>query len=413
MEKSTLRLPLDKVILYCMFLLLPLDMINGILLTNNIIFPISISQFYKTIILALIFFRLLQYPKQFLLSVTLIFLLLIPSFFQIIKKISFTHLFPDFIKASKYLIPIYGFLFFRIYLKKHSSNLVFKLINISYIILIINILLKHIGIGYPMYEFGNIGSKGFFYAGNEISALLLILSSIVSFNMWNYNKFYYFLIALLNIIVSLSISSKTSVFGIVLLHVLIPIKRPTLEKINVKFFLNFIITVLISLPPLIYLSWSYVKATNIYNRLTYFYDKFDFLTFMLSNRNIFLEESFIVYIDKYSFLEKIIGVGQTNYEQLNDFKLVEIDGVDIFFTYAFIGIVIFILSLFYIGFQAICFSKFLEKYRFSNLVFMMLILLVFISSTAGHVFSSGMAGIFIGLLFSLFYIKNTNYENEV
>lgn len=413
MEKSILKLPLDKVILYMMFFLLPIDMVNGFLLTNGIILPISVSQVFKMIIVLLIFLNLLQYPKQFFLCIFLIAILLIPSFFQLLKSLNFSLLINDLVKITKYIIPIFAFLFFRDYLKKNTTKLVFNLVNFSYFILVINILLKHAGIGYPMYEFGDIGSKGFFFAGNEISALLLILSSIFSFNLWKRNKLFYILIALFNIMVALSIASKTSVFGVIIIHILIPIKRPTIKKINLKILANVFLVNLIFLPAIVYFGWSYVKASSIYIRLSYFYDKFDFLTFILSNRNVFLKDSLQVYLQEYNFLEKIIGVGQTTYEQMNQFKLVEIDIVDIFFAYGFIGLFLFIIALLFVGVQAVIFSKNIKKYPYANFVLMMLLILFIISSTAGHVFSSGMAGIYIGLIFSSFYISKTNCKNKV
>ncbi|MDQ7916541.1 O-antigen ligase family protein [Mesonia sp. MT50] len=413
MKNLIYKLPLDKSIIYLMLFLLPIDMVNGFLLTNNIILPISISQAFKMLIVLLIFLNLAQYPKQFFLSIFIILVLMVPSFFQLFKNLDFSLLMNDLIKITKYVIPIFAFLFFRNYLKKDTSKLVFKLVNFSYFILVINILLKHLGVGYPMYNFGDIGSKGFFYAGNEVSALLLILSSIVSFNLWKRNKFFYVLMALFNIVVALSIASKTSVFGVILIHILIPIKRPTIRKINLKIFANVFLVTLILLPAIVYYGWSYVKASSIYNRLYYFYDKFDFLTFILSNRNVFLKDSLQVYLQEYNFLEKIIGVGQTSYEQMNHLKLVEIDVVDIFFAYAFIGLFLFIFALLFVGVQAVIFSKNIEKYLYANFVLMMLLILFVISSTAGHVFSSGMAGIYIGLIFSLFYISKASCKNEV
>ncbi len=413
MENSILNLSLDKVILYLMFLFLPVDMVNGFLLMNEIILPISVSQVLKLTVIFLIFLSLIKFPKHLFLSIFLIITLLIPSIIQLLKNFNLSLLINDLIKISRYIIPFYGFFFFKNYLKKYSVKLVFTMIHFSYIVLVVNILLKHLGIGYPMYKFGDIGSKGFFYAGNEISALLLILSSIISFNLWKRNKFIYVLITLFNIIVALSIASKTSVFGVLLIHILIPIKKPTVKKLNLKALSNVFMVGMLALPAIIYFGWTYVKSSNLYNRLSYFYDKFDFLTFILSNRNVFLKDSLKVYIQEYNFLEKIIGVGQTTYENLNHNRVVEIDIVDIFFAYAFIGLFIFITALLFIGVQAFIFSKNIDKYPYANFVLMMLLILITISSTAGHVFSSGMAGIYIGLIFSLFYIKKINYKNEV
>ena len=211
------NLRIDRLTIYIMFFLLPVDMLNGVLLTNDINLPLSVSQILKMLLLFLMFISFIKYPKYLFYSVGLSIILLIPTIFQIIQFKGISLIFKDLIKISKYLIPVFSFFFFYIYLKKSTASLIFKLVYFSYFILIGNILIKHVGFGYPMYNYDDIGSKGFFYAGNEISALLLILSSMVSFKIWNRNKYLYVLTALLNVFVALTISSKTSLFGIVLI----------------------------------------------------------------------------------------------------------------------------------------------------------------------------------------------------
>ena len=47
---------------------------------------------------------------------------------------------------------------------------------------------------------------------------------------------------------------------------------------------------------------------------------------------------------------------------------------------------------------------------YASFVFLMIIVLFFISGTAGHVYSSGMSAVFIGLLFSLMFLKTNNLK---
>ncbi len=398
---------LDRFIIMLMFALLPVDMINGVLLTKGVNLPISIGQFFKLVILFFLLFRFMFYPKQFIFAVGFTLLLFIPTIYQLLKGFEKAIVFDDFIKISKYLTPLYSFLFFVSYIKKsRESELEFflKFIKFSYIILIVNILIKHIGLGYPMYEFGSIGSKGYFYAGNEVSALLIILSSILGFVIWKSgNKTNYLLFAALTLLSGLTISSKTGVGGILLVFLLIPMRPPSL-KINVRKTAIFALTALSLVPTALYLMWRYIQNTDLMIRLTHFSQKFDFLTFILSNRNVFFKDAYENYIEKYDIVEKAIGVGQTKYEYLNPLNVVEIDILDIFFAYGIMGALYFSMVMTFLIVQAIRFSK-NAAYPFANFVLLMILLLLAISSTAGHVYSSGMAAIFIGALFSLMYYK--------
>ena len=182
---------LDNLIILLMFALLPVDMLNGIILKKGINLPISIGQLYKLLILAFLFFKFLFKPKLLLFSLGVTFLLFIPSLYQSIKLLNVGFLFEDIIKISKYLAPLFCFLFFVDYIKRADEIGIRKLIRLvqfSYLVLAVNILLKYVGLGYPMYEFGNIGSKGFFYAGNEISALHLVLYAMLAYHLYEIKK---------------------------------------------------------------------------------------------------------------------------------------------------------------------------------------------------------------------------------
>lgn len=401
---------LFRTLIICMlFLSLPFDMLNGILLNKGIVLPVSIGQVYNFFIILLFFCTYLLRPNSLVVSLILIVLLILPTIYQYSKlnDLMETSFFSDIVKIFRYIMPVFPFLFFVPLLKKNNQNVrkvLFRLVLFSYIILAGNIFIKYLGFGYPMYKFGDIGSKGYFFAGNEISALLVILSSIIAFNLWRENKKgLYVLFFLFTVLVGLGISSKTGLFGVIITFLLIPL-RPISFKTRLGNIFLTALTFLITIPIILYFSWEYIKTTEMFVRIVYFYDKLDLITFVLSSRNIYLTEAFNVYMYEYSLIEKLIGVGQTKYEYLNDSKIVEIDIVDIFFAYGFLGLLLFISLIGFLLIQAKRFARG-QGYPYANFVFLMLLILLAISSSAGHVFSSGMSAVFIGLLFSLMYIK--------
>ena len=184
--------------------------------------------------------------------------------------------------------------------------------------------------------------------------------------------------------------------------ILIPLERPTAE-IKIGKLKKLILTLLVSIPLVVSGTWWAVKQSSVLDRLSYYWSKLDVLTFIFSHRNFFFADAYKVYIEKYSLTEKFIGVGQTRYELLNSSKIIEIDIADVFFAYGFVGLILFLFGI--LINQSWRFSKF-KEYKYTNFVFLMALILLAISSIAGHVFSSGMSAIFIGLLFSLMYLKN-------
>ncbi len=412
-------LELDKIdywIVSLLLLLLPVDMINGILLHNNIILPISISQIYKVFILFFFLVRILVYPNKTLIVLVLIATLFFPTLYQIIRQGEASFIVSDTIKLLRYLLPLFSFMFFSALFKKYNPEnhqRAFQLIKFSYIVLVINIFIKYLGLGYPMYSNGNIGSRGFFNAGNELSVLLVILCSILAYNLWIQNKTKkYCLFLVLNVFVGISLSSKTGLLGILLVFFLIPLK-PISLTINIKRLKITLVSLIIGLPLIVLIAWKIIKNSTIFLRLSFFWDKLDLLTFIFSSRNIFAENALNVYKREYNLAEKIVGVGQTRFEMLNGDKIVEIDFLDIFFAYGFVGVITFILFLIYLIVQAGNFRKNANKYFYARFVFLMTIIIFGISTIAGHVFNSGIAGVFLGLMFSLMYLKANDKEREV
>lgn len=414
---NKLRLPLntraiDSLIVFLLFFNLPVDMVNGILLNSGINLPVSVSQLFKLVILVVILFRLLFFPGIAIFIVFTVYLLFfVSSIVQSFYTQSFGFLVDDFIKISRYLSILIGFFYFRGLFKKTLNQkfekYLFRWIYFSYVVLAVNLLVKLVGFGYPMYSAGNIGTKGFFYAGNEISAVLLILSGIIAYQFWyiNKNKVLYIGFLLLNIFLGVLISSKTAVLGIVLVFLVIAID-PKKIKLKINTVLTALASFFVLIPIVVYFTYKLVLSSAVMIRLTYFWNKLDVITFVFSSRNIFVEKMWEHYKNDYNVVQKVIGGGQTFYESKIG-TIVEIDLLDIFFAYGVTGALVFILLLLLLLCKAYT-HKSNPIYPYARLSYIMIIILTVISLFAGHIYSSGIGGFFIGFVFSMMYYKKEN-----
>jgi hypothetical protein len=266
------------------------------------------------------------------------------------------------------------------------------------------VLLKLVGLGYPIYPYGNLGSKGFFFAGNEISSLFLVLYALLSFRLLLKGKEYQFwALFLYAIFTAFLLSSKTAIAGVILIMLLLKISPAKIVN-SIKRMSNFLIAALIIAPiVLIILVNKFIASPVFQNRILFFAEKMDLFTLILSSRNVFLNKAYKIYIDKYSFIEKVAGVGQTTYVQRVG-KTVEMDFFDILFAYGLIGATLFLL-LAYLLIRSIRKIKKQRISRHAKLAYIMTIFIIVLSTITGHTFSSGMAGIFLGYIFAVHFKK--------
>lgn len=396
-------------------LLLPvliIDSINGILYENNIDTPFSISQVYKLGLVGLFLLRLIKTPKYLWIVFALFAYMILPSCVRWSKGvIDAKVIIQDLIFAFKYLIIVISFFYFKVVLSTlqyYAIPKYFIWIKLSYIVLALNLSLKLIGLGYPMYVNGNIGSRGFFIAGNEISALLIILSCILAYYYWVINKNIRLFVAygILSFFLGLLISSKTGMLGIVLIYLLIMGSTTTFDLSNKKTIKRLLYTLgagLLFFGGIVF----FVQNSAIMNRYLFFWHKMDFFTFMLSSRNIFLAEMIPVFETQYTDIEKWIGVGNTSFELLANQKI-EIDGLDILFTYGYLGALLFCGLLVWYVVNVVKLMKKNTGFTYAKLSLICCFILVVLSCLSGHIFNSGIAGIFIGFVLSLVYYKKSD-----
>ena len=296
-----------------------------------------------------------------------------------------------------FYLPIMMLLFSKYNNEKINDKLIVKIFLIYLNLIIIPFLFN---IGYELSEIyiNKQGYFGLFSGGNEISAVLVLLS-IPALNYVNNSKSYILkVITYLELFVCIFlVGTKTLYIGIIIVILFLFIRYIKYSRIfkvernrRVAIYSSlFIIILLISLTPFT------PMVKNIKTTLKYY--EIEKVSDVFSIKNI----------DNIVFSKRLSNIKTVNKEYtksdtngiiyglgINEIKnlvVVEIDIFDIFYTIGIFGVIIYILLILY----TICFNNLRDKYKFA------FILLIIISLMSGHVLIKPMVSIYLALLYLL------------
>lgn len=421
MIKKNIRIEKKYSLIYLLDILIPLfftflllvDSIDGYFLIHNIKFPIGII--YKAILMFLLFVRLCSVKEatfiiytQFLFCVLLFFH---HSFFKNGGEIAISLLIGSYFK---FIGAVWTYLYFCDYVIKEKDkaiNNITKILFINATIVIINIILGIFGIGYSSYGMedngSNVGYQGFFYAGNELSGVILILFSFILYYLakqYSSHSKKYVLSATILMIVATLTATKAPIIAMILSLFFIP------RIINIKspktwnYILKNIFKLLIILIFFIGIAY-FIIDSSIGSRWEYAWNVVDgnVLAFLLSGRDSYLQE-IIKNIHTLHFSEFVLGIVTKN-------LTVEMDPIDAFLNYGIIGFMGFYAFYLYLLLKNIWINKKCNNSDAKYAIYLNSLLLL-ISSVAGHILFSGMVNFFIGII-NAFCLKNTLYNNKI
>lgn len=365
------------------FIILIVDMINGFFLNQGLHFPIS--QLFKLLVTMSLLIGLsnLSINKALfwvIISSTLIILPTLPNLLE--GELNFFY--QNLIHSQKFFFTVLTYLYFGEYFKKGYNLNLKAVIAFNLTILLINICLTYVGLGYTAYQTG-AGATGYFYSANELSFVALIIFSNLIFLAFLSNTRWFFLAGLGSFIFSVLMGMKICIIGTILVFFMLLLRKKG-KGVKVVF-LTFIILCLIVL----YNEFGIIIEPLI-DRWIYMYHKSDGLfAFFLSGRDTFLMEKYDAYMNQ-SFYVLVFGMGKN--------LTVEMDFFDTLFNYGIYGL----LTVY--GFYTIVITNsFLinnsEKRAFGTFL---AFLIVVASGISGHFFFSAMAGFF----FSFFNAYNQN-----
>lgn len=338
-----------------------------------------------------------------------------------------------------YIVVIYR-LNKRTYANEHVQKSVYMAMLIVSIVMLLSIIT---GTAIESYKSEKIGWKGWFYAGNEIGAIMAISLPVVLIyavrKTTSLKKLFYWIPVIMLIISLLLIGTKVGYFSSLILLIVSLISiiyervknrndRQLRKKYNLNFFVNSIVLVLflLSTPitPLIYntnihMSWlgynnqveNAQKTPNEQNgssaRKIIPNDPDAVENILLSGREDFLKLH-KSYFKKAPLTQKLFGMGYgSNYEQFSDRgKTIEMDFYDIFFSFGILGFTIYLLPFIYLAFVSIwsILKNIKEKLNLETILIGSGILLgMGIAYTAGHVLTAPAVSIYLIILIAYFY----------
>lgn len=265
----------------------------------------------------------------------------------------------------------------------------------SYLLLLLNSTLGMAGYGgtayQPMDEVAQkfLGIKGFFISTNELSALLLILTSWLLLRSWQVKRWCYPLISITSLLIAGLLLTKTGLFGCVLLIIAVPLlltpkavyqsHRKTLLVLAIVLTGLFLL-LLLNLTAL--LQW-----VGIYDKLMFAYQQRGIAGIVLSSRDYYLQRNFITVADNYPAWLQLFGVGQGGVRLLLKKYFIELDLFDMLLFYGLAGALLYGLTFWRV--LALAGSR-LWQVSAAVPVLLLNLILLSVSLLAGHIVTSGM-----------------------
>ena len=388
------------------------DAINGWGL-ESLGVDLKISVLYKSGVLLLLLIYLLVYrPLFIILAIIALLGLNMGEFIKVVQTGNTKLSAFSFLQSIKIITPFLVFFFFKVALNKRPDYIkyVYSVFNINLCVFMFNIALGWFGIGFSTYDIGDgqgVGFKGFFFAGNEVAGVFIILSAYLLSYVLSHNKKHYITTAIFIMIIGFTIATKSAILSAFILIVSIPLVSEKYRLFRVtKMKVYYLLALITGVSIFIVFLWPIVSESGLSEKIQYVYNKHGLLGVILSNRDIFVRALAAAFFEYDSFTTYFFGNGMSYYA-LNMKVSAELDIPDLMFWSGILGVSI-VLSCFFIFLYYSGAYFFKSGYAFAPAVFFTNVLLFFISNFSGHIFTSGMLGIIWGAFNILALHKNTD-----
>jgi len=378
----------QKIVIVFLQYWLLIDMMNGYMMKNGMYLPggFSLGEISRIafLIVLILSFRLRENRIN-------LFLILVPLSLLALSLLHYLIYDPQVGKSINISIRFSLAILIFIYIKENMSNdrdVLMKIIKINSIILIFNIVLSLFGFGFFTYERAggmSFGGKGFFFAGNEVAAVILVTYSLIIY-IYKKNPLAILFITIIYLLASFISLTRASIFGVVLVFIASVIlyqKKYRLIILSISFSM---------ISVMVYLLKDYIMLAI--NRAVYFIGQSGFLTFMTGGGKRW-REAHHQYMNMVESPQSIIiGSGWTG--------LAEQNLIDLVGGFGLIG-----ASVYLIWFYLAAYSyKNLREKSDQRYVMFVYLLIFGIATLAGHVMNSAMLAPFVAIFGNLHLLSN-------
>lgn len=315
---------------------------------------------------------------------------------------------------------------------------IFKVCIIEAIIYSILIILPEItNTAFSSYIDNNEGTVGWFYAANEIGAIMVALFPFLYYLLFERESVVKIALTFTIVILAMTLlGTKTSFLGMLITEILYTLYFLFNYKKNRAYGLKWSIIIIIisfGLIPNIHavknLQNAIAESSHIKEEIKEDNEKENkkytssspsvqrIIKVALSGRDKFFYNTLEIY-DNANIDDKLLGIGFVNRNEINNKKiekLIEIDPLDVFFHYGIIGFIILFIPLIYIVYRtlkSIFKNKFgLSFFKFTNIYVIGIITMI--SMIAGHVYSSPAVSIYVSFAMAMLNSSLTKCELEL
>ena len=325
--------------------------------------------------------------------------------------------------------------FDELQLKKEK---IFKVCIVEAIIYSILIILPEIThTAFSSYIDNNEGTVGWFYAANEIGAIMVALFPFLYYLLFERESVVKIALTFTIVILAMTLlGTKTSFLGMLITEILYTLYFLFNYKKNRAYGLKWSIIIIIisfGLIPNIHavknLQNAIAESSHIKEEVKEDNEKENkkytssspsvqrIIKVALSGRDKFFYNTLEIY-DNANIDDKLLGIGFVNRNEINNKKiekLIEIDPLDVFFHYGIIGFIILFIPLIYIVYRTLK-SIFKNKlglsfFKFTNIYVIGIITMI--SMIAGHVYSSPAVSIYVSFAMAMLNSSLTKCELEL
>lgn len=424
------------------YILLPIVEIATTYMVMNMNTSITVGLIYKTIFLIYALFYLIfinnSKRKSTFAFIGILFISAIINLLTTIDRFSISAIIIKISELCKYMtFPITMFFFFK-YIENGNKIHLKTLLYSATIYATVMLIARITGTQYPTYEtIPEHGHSGWYYSGNEISALLAMFYPIIIYFASKYRTRTMLFSLCVVTYGLLAIGTKTSFFSIaIILGTLLVFELVRFTTTKNRLSKDMLFTVFLLLV-ILFASAPYSPS------LKYMQDRFNMAessvekgehesennkmilqAFVYNGRELDMKEQ----IEKYknsNGIEKIFGLNNENrlINESGNINMIERDIYDIFFGYGIFGTVIYFLPIIYVGisFAKRLFSNFKEECNEKNFVIgISCCMALGISYIAGHVLLAPTVVLFFSVLLAklnmkgdFFYVDTTTGKKKI
>ncbi|MBU1438205.1 MAG: O-antigen ligase family protein [Gammaproteobacteria bacterium] len=398
---------LDLLILLLAKWYLLIDAGNGVLLQ---LFgqSVPLSAAYKSLLLLLMVVALVWHQvRGLLLPLLLLLLMMLGPFYSLLQSGNTAGFSYDAGMLLKILSPLLAALYFYNLVSREpeqARQAIHQIMLFSFAILVLNLLLGRLGYGFEAYlpndylPDQNLGTKGFFKATNELSALLLVLSGYLFASYWPQARLKFSVVLVCSLFCASSMLTKTGIAGVLLLAILIPLLQ---SKHHWQRFSRWIgVVVLSGVVLTLVMLWQLpliLETLGIGQKLLWVYQQQGVLGVILSSRDLYAAQNWQLAVQYYDQWHLLSGIGVTGLELYTAKPMAELDPVDLFIWYGGLGLAYFMLWFGWVLIQSYrCYLQ--APHTVAAGLLMVNAVLLLVAAMAGHVLTSGMLWIPWGML---------------